>query len=106
MMIPRESYSRWLDEFREKKVVKVLTGLRRSGKSTILELYVQKLRKEGAAPPRLYTDDPRTEAFLSDFCGRMGIILERKRTRIPMLSQACERLFRMNDMPLPRDKNN
>ena len=47
MIIPRESYSRWLDEFREKKVIKVLTGLRRSGKSTILELYQQKLRDQG-----------------------------------------------------------
>ena len=45
MIIPRESYGRWLDEFREKKVVKVLTGLRRSGKSTILELYQTSLRK-------------------------------------------------------------
>lgn len=72
----------------------------------VLRRYVQKLRKEGAVPQRLYTDDPRTEAFLRDFCARMGIILELKRTRIPMLSQACERLFRMNDMPLPRDKNN
>ena len=49
MMIPRESYGRWLDEFREKKVVKVLTGLRRSGKSTILELYMQKLRSQGVS---------------------------------------------------------
>ena len=49
MMIPRESYGRWLDEFREKKVVKVLTGLRRSGKSTILELYMQKLRNQGVS---------------------------------------------------------
>ena len=49
MIIPRESYSHWLDEFREKKVIKVLTGLRRSGKSTILELYMQKLRAQGVA---------------------------------------------------------
>mgnify|MGYP003297152669 CR=1 FL=1 len=49
MIIPRESYSRWLDEFREKKVIKVLTGLRRSGKSTILELYMQKLRAQGVS---------------------------------------------------------
>ena len=33
MIIPRESYSRWLDEFREKKVIKVLTGLQFNGDS-------------------------------------------------------------------------
>ena len=48
MIIPRPSYGHWLDEFRNKKVIKVLTGLRRAGKSTILELYIQKLLNEGS----------------------------------------------------------
>lgn len=45
--IPRESYISWLNEFKEKKVIKVLTGLRRSGKSTILEMFVDDLRTKG-----------------------------------------------------------
>ena len=39
--------SRKLDEFREKNLVKVLTGLRRAGKSTILEMYMASLIDEG-----------------------------------------------------------
>ena len=34
-MILREEYMQWLREFRDKPIVKVVTGLRRSGKSTI-----------------------------------------------------------------------
>ena len=47
MLIERNNYKKWLDEFREKRLVKVLTGLRRSGKSTILEMYMASLLKEG-----------------------------------------------------------
>ena len=46
-LICRDEYKKWLDEFRQKKLVKVLTGLRRSGKSTILEMYMQTLMDEG-----------------------------------------------------------
>jgi predicted AAA+ superfamily ATPase len=47
MLIRRDIYKKWIDEFREKRLVKVLTGLRRSGKSTILEMYMASLREEG-----------------------------------------------------------
>lgn len=49
MLIPRKEYCDWLDEFREKKLIKVLTGLRRSGKSTILEMYIDRLVAAGVA---------------------------------------------------------
>ena len=42
-IIPREDYLRWLREFRDKPIVKVVTGLRRSGKSTILDLFMREL---------------------------------------------------------------
>lgn len=51
--IPRENYISWLNEFKEKKVIKVLTGLRRSGKSTILEMFVEELRKNGVDESRI-----------------------------------------------------
>ena len=47
MLIKREHYKKWLDEFRDKHLVKVLTGLRRAGKSTILEMYMSSLIDEG-----------------------------------------------------------
>ncbi len=52
-LIRRDGYRKWLDEFREKKLVKVLTGLRRSGKSTILEMYIQSLLDEGVRKERI-----------------------------------------------------
>lgn len=47
MLIKRDIYKKWIDEFREKRLIKVLTGLRRSGKSTILEMYMASLIEEG-----------------------------------------------------------
>jgi len=52
-IIPRNRYQQWLDEFRDKKLVKVLTGLRRSGKSTILEIYIQHLIESGVPRERI-----------------------------------------------------
>lgn len=46
-MIPREEYITKLEAFRNKQIIKVVTGLRRSGKTTLMELYENKLRKEG-----------------------------------------------------------
>ena len=46
-MIPREEYITKLEAFRNKQIIKVVTGLRRSGKTTLMELYEDKLRKDG-----------------------------------------------------------
>ena len=48
-IIPREGYMCWLREFRDKPIVKVVTGLRRSGKSTILDLFMRELVDSGVA---------------------------------------------------------
>ena len=39
--IPRKDYLEWLSEFKDKKLIKVLTGLRRSGKSTIMTMFAE-----------------------------------------------------------------
>lgn len=46
-MIPRPVYLKELDSLRDKQIIKILTGVRRCGKSTILQLYRQHLIKEG-----------------------------------------------------------
>lgn len=49
-MIKRDSYMQRLDRVRDKQIIKVLTGVRRSGKSTILEMYEQRLREKFLVP--------------------------------------------------------
>lgn len=46
-MINRPYYIEWLSRWRDKDVVKVLTGLRRSGKSTIIRLFQAELMAQG-----------------------------------------------------------
>ena len=45
--IYREEYIRKLDSLKNKKIIKVLTGIRRCGKSTILNEFKNKLISEG-----------------------------------------------------------
>lgn len=47
--VEREDYMRWLESFRDKPLIKVLTGLRRVGKSTCLRMFAERLRKKGVA---------------------------------------------------------
>jgi predicted AAA+ superfamily ATPase len=46
-MIPRENYLEQLRQLRDEKVIKVITGIRRSGKSTLLELFKAELIESG-----------------------------------------------------------
>lgn len=46
-MLPRPKYIDKLNKLRDKQIIKVLTGVRRSGKSTILKLYQEQLLKVG-----------------------------------------------------------
>lgn len=46
-LIQRNDYVKWLDGYRDKQIIKVVTGLRRVGKSKIFELYIDKLKKDG-----------------------------------------------------------
>ena len=46
-LIARKEYVEWLESYRDKKIIKVVTGLRRVGKSTIFDLYIANLLKSG-----------------------------------------------------------
>ena len=52
-LIERKEYTDWLKRYRDKKIIKVITGLRRGGKSTIFELYIAQLLNEGVAPEQI-----------------------------------------------------
>ena len=41
--IARPYYINWLDSWKDKDIIKVVTGIRRSGKTTLLELFREKL---------------------------------------------------------------
>ena len=47
-MINRPSYLQKLAKFRDKRLVKVLTGIRRCGKSTLLQLFRERLIQDGS----------------------------------------------------------
>ena len=44
-MIQRTQYIDMLNSFREKQLIKVVTGIRRCGKSTLFSLYCELLKK-------------------------------------------------------------
>ena len=52
-LTPRPHYTQWLERWRDKDVIKVITGLRRCGKSTILELFRNQLQGEGVSSERI-----------------------------------------------------
>ena len=53
IVIPRDQYLQDLISFREKRVIKVVTGIRRCGKSTLFELYQDYLRSDGVAEEQI-----------------------------------------------------
>lgn len=63
----------------------------------ILRNYINKVKSEGALPHRIVTDNPRTHAFLKDFCQSLGIILELKRTRIRELTRLCQFMYEFKE---------
>lgn len=52
-MIPRNDYLEDIRSFREKQLIKVVTGIRRCGKSTLFELYQEYLRGDGVMPEQI-----------------------------------------------------
>lgn len=46
-LIERREYVDWLKSYKDKQLIKVITGLRRVGKSTIFDLYISELKKSG-----------------------------------------------------------
>ncbi len=46
-LIPRKEYMEQLESFRDKSLIKVITGVRRCGKTTLMSLFKDKLRQSG-----------------------------------------------------------
>lgn len=52
-MIPRDFYVNKLIKYRDKKLIKVITGFRRSGKSTLMHLFQEHLINSGVGPDQI-----------------------------------------------------
>lgn len=52
-MIERKEYLDALRRWRDKQVIKVITGIRRCGKSTLMELFQEELRQDGVPEERI-----------------------------------------------------
>lgn len=52
-MIERKAYLDVLRRWRDKRVIKVITGIRRCGKSTLMELFQDELRQDGVPDKRI-----------------------------------------------------
>ena len=60
-MIPRDEYMDKLKRFKDKDLIKVVTGIRRCGKSTLFDLYIEYLLENGVNEEqiiRLNLEDP------------------------------------------------
>ena len=67
-LIPRPAYIDWLEKWRSHDLVKVVTGVRRCGKSTILQLFRQHLQDDGVRADQLIVinlEDPDQERTFS-----------------------------------------
>ena len=66
-MVERHEYLNELKKWKDEKVIKVVTGLRRCGKSTLLSMFQEQLRQNGAAEEQIIAinfEDLQYEALL------------------------------------------
>ena len=55
MLIQRDDYLNFLLEWKDRQIIKVISGIRRCGKSTLFELFCTKLQDEGVLPEQIIT---------------------------------------------------
>ena len=55
MLIQRDDYLNYLMEWKDKQIIKVISGIRRCGKSTLFELFCAKLQNEGVQSEQIIT---------------------------------------------------
>lgn len=63
MFLKRENYLRQLRQLRDLNVIKVFTGMRRAGKSTLMQLFAEELRASGVAAKCIHSYNFENPAF-------------------------------------------
>lgn len=54
-LIERQEYLAWLERWQSKQIIKVVSGVRRCGKSTLFDLFRQRLLRQGVRPEQILT---------------------------------------------------
>lgn len=70
--IERKEYISKLEAYKDQDLIKVISGLRRSGKSTLLEMYRERLQKQGVKKSQivfLNFENFKLRKFLNDLDG-------------------------------------
>lgn len=77
-MIQRKEYLQQLIYWREKQIIKVVTGVRRCGKSTLFALYIEYLKKQGVAEEQIISINFEDLAFanLQDYQALYKYVLQ------------------------------
>lgn len=106
-MIPRDQYLSILKSFKDKQLIKVVTGIRRCGKSTLLQLYRDWLITQSVKENQIISinlEDPQYSDF-KDYMSLYNYINDRlcpgKKTyvfidevqSVPSFQKACDGLF-------------
>lgn len=113
-MIDRPEYMNELIRFRDKKVIKVVTGIRRCGKSTLFELYREHLMKTGTDESQLISVNLESADYydIQDFRAlyrlvkdrlvpdRMNYVFLDEVQLIPDFQRACDSLYILNNVDL------
>ncbi len=78
-MVQRDEYLNQLKKWKDEQVIKVITGIRRCGKSTLLEMYREYLRSEGVSDDRMISINFEELEYeeLSDYKALYNYIKER-----------------------------
>ncbi|MCL2104723.1 MAG: ATP-binding protein [Kiritimatiellaeota bacterium] len=56
-LIERKQYMRTLRDLRDQNIIKVITGVRRCGKSTLLQMFADELQQKGVTPEQIHFYD-------------------------------------------------
>lgn len=106
-LISRPDYLNFLQQFREKRLIKVISGVRRCGKSTLFTLFQRQLLKENVSPEQMISinfEDLRFSA-LTDYRklheyvlshalpDRMNYIFLDEIQQVPQFERAVDSLF-------------
>ena len=74
MLVKRKEYLDKLISLKDKKVIKIITGVRRCGKSTLMEIFKDYLRENGV-------DEKNIAVFIKNLVLSGNKIAERKRLK-------------------------